>query len=426
MVSKSAVMANRAPLRRAVCCLALVFILVFSLMPMQAFAYYNRGSVTVDLGTTAVEVKAGATASVTVSISPSSDEQTEGCGMPLCPQGCSPSCADENGQCTCAGKEYKTYYPTAVARSSNASVAVATYKAGTLTVYGKKEGEATITVRASLRQFTDAEETLQVKVSGEAAGYQKGSDAFADIPDAADAVEDDRLDLIEKTVMGRPIHNVRINERCDVEARLSAMAGIDGDVIFWEGDTYYQPNYSLTFKGTNYGKDNVRPLDVTLNVTSKAEGAMNQPLSGLDKFLVIDFAQKGKLFAPVEVYAYTQGALADDDEVALYSYDEGSKSFTREDVDVDVRGGYAWYTVDEGKTYVVSTHDLTTEANAVVSGAQGGDVAMQSTAPLAGVLLAVVAVVVIAAIVIVVVLRKNKKNGREEETDGDISDKSDE
>ena len=116
----------------------------------------------VALGTTGVEVQAGATASVTVAITPASDDQTEGCGMPKCPQGCSDACADENGQCRCSGPDYKTYYSTAVASSSNASVAVATYSGGALTVYGKSEGEATITVRASLRQFTDAEDTLKV------------------------------------------------------------------------------------------------------------------------------------------------------------------------------------------------------------------------------------------------------------------------
>ena len=110
--------------------------------------------------------------------------------MPKCPQGCSESCTDENGQCRCAGADYQTYYPSATASSSNASVAVATYSGGALTVYGKQEGEATITVRASLRQFTDAEATLSVKVSGAAAGASSGSGAFVDVPEVADTTQE--------------------------------------------------------------------------------------------------------------------------------------------------------------------------------------------------------------------------------------------
>lgn len=421
MVSKSIAMGPKAKARWAALCLALALALAYGMMPSQALAYYNRGSVSVDLGTTAVEVQAGATASVTVSITPSSDQQTEGCGMPKCPQGCAASCADENGQCRCAGADYKTYYPTAVASSSNASVAVASYSGGTLTVHGKSEGEAVITVRASLRQFNDAEAVLEVKVEGQAAQGASGGSAFVDVPDAAASSQDDKLDIVEKTVMGRPVHNVRIGESCDVQGRLALMAGVDGDVVFWEGDTYYHPRYSLTFTGTAYEADDVVPFDVALKVSAEAEGALNQPLAGMSDFVAVDFAHKGALMAPARVYALAEGALSDGDDVALYSYDEAGKRFVREEAPVAIVGGYAMFDAHEGKTYVVSSRDLTTEAQAIVTGggkdasAQAGQDAQaasiaQELPPFALPALAVAAVAVVVAAVFAVRSRGREKD----------------
>lgn len=414
--------------------LLIVLALALSMLPAQAYAYYNRGSVSVALGTTAVEVQAGATASVTVAITPASDDQTEGCGMPKCPQGCSESCADENGQCRCSGSEYATYYPSAVATSSNANVAVAAYSGGALSVYGKTEGEAVITVRASLRQFMDAEATLKVTVSGTAEGAAAGSSAFVDVPETASAQQEDKADVVEKTVMGRPVHNVRIGDSCDVEGQLARMAGVDGDVIFWQGDTYYHPTYSLTFNGTTYGEGDIAPFDVGLDVSTEARDALNQPLDGVSNFVVADFAQKGPLFAPVTVYALAEGALSDGEAVALFSYDDAAKAFVKEDASASVSGGYAVFTVQEGKTYVASSRDLTTEAKTIVTGGassmqDGGSCcdpapaaasqddmpsccessAAQTVPPFAFVAAGVVAAaVVIAAVVAVVVLRRRR------------------
>lgn len=431
MVSKSNDTKPRIDARIAFLLCALAFALAMGLTPSQAFAYYNRGSVSVDLGTTAVELQAGSTASVTVSITPASDDQTEGCGMPKCPQGCADSCADENGQCRCSGSNYKTYYPTAVASSSNASVAVATYSGGALTVYGKSEGEAVITVRASLRQFTDAETTLRVTVSGTAAEQTAGSAEFVDVPETAQASQEDKLDFVEKTVMNRPVHNVRIGDSCDVEGHLKAMASIDGDVIFWSGDTYYHPNYSLTFNGTSYAESDVVPIDVSLEVAAEAQGALNQPLDGVTDFVIVDFAQKGSLFAPATVYAIAESTFSDGQAVALFSYDNATKAFMREDVPASVSGGYVVFTTQVGKTYVVSSRDLTTEAKAIVKGGtstaqQGGSCCdpaptaaetmdsccstTESVPPVVPIAIGIAVVAVVAAgIVIFVVCRKKGK-----------------
>lgn len=288
--------------------------------------------------------------------------------MPKCPQGCSASCTDENGQCGCAGREYSTYYPSATATSSNSAVAVATYSGGALTVYGKQAGEATITVRASLRQYTDGQASVTVKVNGTADGQTVGSNAFVDVPETAVAAQADKADVVDKTVMGRAIHMVRIGDSLDAQAHLAQLAGVDGDVTFWSGDTYYHPDYSLTFKGTDYGADALFPFSAELTVTTQAEGQLYQALSGKDCFVVADFAQKGALPAAATVYAQANGVIGDDKDVALFSYDPATKAFTREDAQATMVGGYASFTVSEGKTYVVSCRDLTAEANTVVTG----------------------------------------------------------
>ena len=410
--------------------------LVASMMPVQVWAYFNRGSVSVALGTTAVEVQAGATASVTVAITPSSDKQTEGCGMPKCPQGCSESCTDENGQCRCAGADYQTYYPSATASSSNASVAVATYSGGALTVYGKQEGEATITVRASLRQFTDAEATLSVKVSGAAAGASSGSGAFVDVPEVADTTQEDKANVADKVAMGRPIHQVRINDACNTQVELATVAGVDGEVTFWSGDTYYHPAYSLTFQGLSYTVGDLFAFDPSLEVLTEASGTLNQMLAGLDGFVVADFAHVGALPAPATVYVEASGVLSDGQEIALFSYDASAKAFVREEAPASMSGGYATFTVQEGKTYVVSSRDLTSEANVVVTGgsslAQGGksccdtDAGAQGAAtqmgqdtvpPFVYVAAGAGAVAVVAAVVAVLVLMRRKKQKVEGEED---------
>lgn len=359
---------KRTALSRAFAVVALTCVLTTGLMPAQAFAYFNRGAVEVSLGSQSVEVAAGQTMNVTVSTTPASDEQTEGCGMPKCPQGCSASCTDENGQCGCAGKKYRTYYPSAVATSSDSSVAVATVSGNTLTVYGKKAGEATITVRASLRQFTDGQATVAVKVSGTADGQAAGSVAFVDVPEVAAAAQEDKADVVDKTVMGRAIHMVRIGDSLDAQAHLAQLAGVDGDVTFWSGDTYYHPDYSLTFKGTECAVDALFPFSAALNVTTQAEGKLYQALSGEDCFVVVDFVQQGALPAAATVYAQVNGAIDDGKDVVLFSYDDAAKAFVREDAQAAMVGGYASFTVSEGKTYVVSCRDLAAKANTVVTG----------------------------------------------------------
>ncbi len=361
---------------RVIIALVLVLALSVALVPQVAWGYYNRGSVSIALGATEVSVAAGSTVSVTALVTPASDEQTIGCGMAMCPQNCASTCADENGQCRCAGSDYDTYYPSVAVSSSNASVAVATYQGNAVTVYGKAEGEATITVRASLRQFTDAEATFAVRVDpGSLAAGGTSTGVEVDVPQEAQVSEpDDRADVVDKTIMNRLIRNVRITDECVPADHLRELAGTDAEVTFWAGDTYYHPAYSLTFMTSEFEAADVAPIDVHLSVSSEPTGELYQALSGLDGFLVVDFAERGELFAPAMVYVEADGVLSDDDAIALFSWDEDAKAFVREQAEASMSGGYATVSVQEGKLYVVSKRDLTSEANSII---EGGSTAME-------------------------------------------------
>lgn len=146
---------------------ALIACMVLCLgMTSNAWAYFNRGTVGISTGQKTVSVAAGSSTTVSVSLSPASDRQTEGCGMAECPQSCGEKeCLDENGQCTCNGTEYKTYTTSVAVSSSNTSVATASYSNGTLSIRGVSEGTAVLTLTASLRQFSSGSTTITVNVS---------------------------------------------------------------------------------------------------------------------------------------------------------------------------------------------------------------------------------------------------------------------
>lgn len=413
-------MAKRPQRGTALALVPLVLALVVSLAPTSAWAYFNRGSVGVSVGVAALTLSAGETADVTVSLTPASDDQTEGCGMPKCPQSCASTCTDELGQCRCAGADLTTYYPSAKAVSSNSNVAMAVCDAGQVRVYGRSEGTATITVVGSLRQFNDGEATIEVKVEGgDAAAAESAAPAeFSAMPETADLSIDDRQDYVEKTAMGRPICFVRIGGSEQPGAVLASLAGVDGEATFWEGDTLHQPDYSVTILGTDCSEQDARRLgglstdNFALQVTTIAEGPLMQSLTGLDEFVVVGFAEDAVLPCAATVYAKAQGAIADEAAVALYRYDEAAKQFERADASAEVVGGYVKFQTAEPGQYVVSTHDLTAEANRAVSAGVGAsDDAGASAVNVGGVVAAAAAAVVVAAAAVALV-RRSKRKGR--------------
>jgi hypothetical protein len=145
--------------------LSTVMILILS--PNETKAYFNRGNVKVSLGQSSLLLEEGQSGTVSVSITPSSDSQLPGCGMAECPQICGEKdCLDKNGDCTCAGTTYKTYYASASVSSSNTGVATATYSGGTVSIKANQEGTATISVTASLRQYNSTSTSMTVTVRG--------------------------------------------------------------------------------------------------------------------------------------------------------------------------------------------------------------------------------------------------------------------
>ena len=142
-------------------------ICLFVMTATMAWAYFDRGPVKVTAAQNSVSVAVGKSTTVSISTSPSSDDQLPGCGMAECPQICGEkNCLDENGECTCNGTEYKTYYTDVTTASSNSSVAKASYNNGVLTITGVSAGEADVTVTAALRQYTSTTQTIHVTVSG--------------------------------------------------------------------------------------------------------------------------------------------------------------------------------------------------------------------------------------------------------------------
>ncbi len=157
---------------------------------MSANAYWDFGVVSLTLGRTEVNVEAGQSVSVSVTLKPASHEQLPGCGMEKCPSSCGNKGCYNNvyNQCGCAGatsEYFETYYPTATISSEKPSVATAEYNNGVITIYGVSEGETELTVVGSLRQWTDSPaETILVTV-------EPGSGTSSGIGIPADQVNPD-------------------------------------------------------------------------------------------------------------------------------------------------------------------------------------------------------------------------------------------
>jgi hypothetical protein len=394
---------------------ALVVLALALCAPAPAFAYFNRGSVGVSTGVSAVTVEAGETVDVSVSFDPASDAQTKGCGMPKCPQSCSAECADANGQCQCGGTDYETYYPDAVATTADASVATARYDAGRLRVTGVGAGTTTVTVTGSLRQFEDGTATVAVTVEGKASGATVSS-AQAETPSEASVDIEDRAEGATVSIMGRSIRYVKLTDsvtRDDVDEAVAAVAGVDGDLTFWTGDTYYQPVFSATLTGTDWGGGAFSPW---ASVAYEPEGELTQPLDGQAGFVSVAFSEPEAWGGPVLVFVQTQGAIDDGADARLYSWDSDSKQFVAEDAEVVVQDGYASFSVQEGKTYVISTADLAAEAAPIVKQATASccDTTATSSSVLSVPLVMAIVVVVVAVAVIATYLVMKKKAGHEE------------
>ncbi len=360
---------------------------------VPAFAYFNFGTVSVAPGASSLSVVAGGTASTNVSVSPSSHAQTQGCGMAQCPQVCNGdgaieagySCFDANGQCTCAGTTYTTYTPNVSCVSSNAGVASAYMSGNTLVVTGRSAGTATISISASLRQWSTGSAYVTVNVSApqqssggqQSSGNQQSGGAqdssaknegtvkanSAGIPEAAKATESKSDELNEQTVEseGGTVVIVENNSHLNTAEELKKIAGKENtQLVIWSGASSDQPDYSWTFRGEDVSADDPNlDFDPTIKVSEQGEGTAANLTKQAKDSRVLDFAYKGKLPAKASIYVKAGSKYPDETTLSLFSYNGKDRVFKKaQDDGCKVSNGYFSFETDKGATFAVSTDDL--------------------------------------------------------------------
>ena len=377
-------------------------------LPSSAFAYFDRGPVGISLGANTAEVAAGGQVDISVSLSPESDAQTLGCGMPTCPQSCSSSCLDENGQCRCAGADTTVYTATVRATSSDPSVAVALYDNGVLRIYGKSEGSATITLTASLRQFSDSSADVRVVVSGVA--ESSAAVPAVDVPEQATQATDEQP-ITQKLVMGRNVYAAHIGAFSESPSELiSLIAGTTGEITFWSGENVFAPDYSLTFYGSQVGSGQSVAVDPALTVSYEASGVLHQPLYGHSGYVIVGFADDASFGAPGKVFVKVGETFSGSGSLGLFRYDNAAKALVRVDSPVELADGYASFTVEQGGSYVISEEDLSTvaAASSAAASTETSSGMVSETLPASSIAAVIFA---IALLVAIIVLRRNGAKG---------------
>ena len=136
--------------------------------PPSARADIILGTVSVSADQSSVSVAPGGSVPVAITLNPTSKDELPMCGMDVCSYeyaGCGDGCFDANGQCTCAGTVYSTYFTNVIVRSSDPAVATGSYFNGVLTIAGVGAGTADITVSGSLRKFIPGSATIEAEVT---------------------------------------------------------------------------------------------------------------------------------------------------------------------------------------------------------------------------------------------------------------------
>ena len=412
-------------------CVAVLFSCLFT---VPSFAYFNRGTVTMQLGQTSVSVAEGRSVSVSVTVNPISEQQLPGCDMAECPQSCgNTGCLNEYGECTCGGTTYQTYYSSVKAVSGNPSVASASYANGTLTIRGVSAGTTNITVTGSMRQYTDASQTISVtvtsdgssgsKTSGTSGGVQKtpsGSRSSAKDPDAAvvTQVTDDTpqgdgtgdgadgqtdgngetgeengtngADGSGSEVLStkRGVYEiVTLGPDTDVKAHLQAAADNQRFVTFQKKQGA-NVEYSWTFDGKELKE--AEDLDLNLDISDEMPQEYRQQLSGAALYLSFD--HEGKLPAEAEMYVQVSSAFDDGESLKLYRC--GGEDGTAEPAaeDITVENGYVTFNIDHCSSYILTDGDLS-----------------QPSGSFTGVILMIIAAAVVVAVVLFLLFRRKKQ-----------------
>lgn len=369
---------------RIILIICITVILQF-MMAVSSFAYFNRGTVSMEPGRSDVKLSAGQSVSVSVNIDPISEQQLPGCGMAECPQTCgNTGCLNEYGECTCAGTSYQTYYSSVKAVSGNSSVATASYSNGTLTINGVSAGTTSVTLTGSMRQYTDCTRTISVTVTGNDVIPANKAEAPAkavldktDEPDADDVEvkkleEDDSViavsdendeagvdkdsDIIstEKGVY----EIVELTSETDVKAHLQT--AIDNSrFITFRKQSGENVLYSWTFDGRKL--KSAEDIDLGLEISDKVPDVFSSFVKGANG-VFLDFNHDGELPASAEIYVNVADVFSDEDSLKLLRCDAGSGDTEIIEDGVKVENGYVTFSIDHCSSYIL-TGDMGPEMN---------------------------------------------------------------
>ncbi len=438
-----------------------------------AYAYFNRGTVTMSLGKQSVSLEQGASENISISFSPASDDQLPGCGMAECPQICGEKeCLDENYNCCCNGTTYTTYYAYATVSSSNTSVATATYDNGVVTVKGVGSGTATITLTASLRQFTSSTQTMEVTVtaastsgssssgstsgsssSGSTSGSSSsGSTSGSSTSDSSSVgvtqvtgTEDVPSSDTENTDTTDETAEVadETGEAAETEDEISVIESDKGTIWFVpitglaQGKDQFeqiigQESYYVDFQMKDAsdtvlyawefcGADVTAAEDMIFTIESSTDAFDGCSYGSASDSLYLAFGQEGDFVGDTSVYMQVDTYFGEDDLLNLYQYDAESDEVTLLQEGLELASGYVTMELaaDEGGQLILTTQTL---ENIVAEDAGSGedeDLSVEevtntekASSSHRGVIAAIVIIIVIIVILVcVLVLRKRKKAG---------------
>lgn len=383
----------------------LAFFLVVA-MPAPALAVINFGTVSVSLPGS-VSLTTGSTTTVSCTVSPASHSQAPNCFTSYCPSGCgvgaSADCTDANGQCTCYGSAYSMYYTSVNVSSSNPAVARASYSGGALSITGYSAGTSTITVSGDLRLWSSGYGSITVTVSDPAPVVQEqpsptpstntststntgntnsssgsastgasssgavagavsvtssgvsSSSALASVLSAT--VSGDKTEVSE----GAATEDVSVELAKIGEAKVSevlgAVAGTQNQACFWTGESAEEADYLWSFSGASLSAEAAAAADdLDLTVSDVSDDAMWEPLGDMS-FIALDFACR-EAFPVAATFGYKVSDVFENGaRVALYNYDERSGELVLVEKGIEVKNGYATFTVDHGALYVLAESD---------------------------------------------------------------------
>jgi hypothetical protein len=395
--------------------LIIISLLLIGFLPTAVMAYFDRGQVSVEAGQPAVTVEEGGSVTVNVNVTPASDSQLPGCGMTECPQSCGEGCLNKDGECTCDGLQYKTYYADVQAATSDASVATVRYSSGVVIIKGIAPGEATITITGMLRQYQNGSQTVKVTVAAKttanaaavtatsAAGQKTvavpaGNPVVKPVeikpvgePPASDAAQQNQGDI--RTVMSDHglILFVPLQEGNPMgKAQLAKIMGRQESVTFEKTDAAGNVLYSWTFAG----KDLTAPADIDMTIEISKQGTEElQRVTGGKEALYLAFSHEGPLPGPATVCVNVNDIFANGSKLNLYYYDEKNSKAQLQAENLPVENGYVNIPLKHCSQYILMEGSLDSAAGMIWT----------------GVIMAVAAVVLLLIVLLVVEIKRKQK-----------------